>query len=154
MSKEYLSDNFYLDEFKVSRDYPEIANAIVFTDEQKTNIEMLVKEALQVVRTYLGETVTILSGVRSAELNKKIKGSKTSDHMIGAAADITSSKIQKDEKKYGFEIWTLLKSNALLKQVIYYPNDGFIHISINTSGKKNKHEFLRSDNGKTYIKEG
>ena len=44
---------------------------------------------LQTLRDYLGRPITINSAYRSPEHNAKVGGSKTSQHLLGKAADIT-----------------------------------------------------------------
>lgn len=54
--------------------------------------EILVDEALTVVlqciREYFGKAVTITSGYRTPAHNAKVGGSKSSQHLLGRAADI------------------------------------------------------------------
>ena len=54
--------------------------------------EILVDEALvlllQCIREHFGEPVTITSGYRTASHNTKVGGSKSSQHLLGRAADI------------------------------------------------------------------
>jgi len=44
-------------------------------------------DALEIVRAITGQTMTITSGYRSPEYNKKVKGARYSQHMYGNAAD-------------------------------------------------------------------
>jgi len=148
---EKLSKNFSLDEFSVSRDFPEIAKKIVITKYLKQNITNLVINVLQPIRTEINERIEVISGIRNKALNKAIHGSNTSDHMEGSASDIISESILKNPKEIAYKIWNM---NLPIRQIIYYPNDNFIHLSINIDSKPFKHELLKSDNGKTYIKEG
>ena len=54
--------------------------------------EILVDEALvlllQCIREHFGKAVTITSGYRTAAHNAKVGGSKSSQHLLGRAADI------------------------------------------------------------------
>lgn len=52
------------------------------------NVERLVFYILDPLREKLGVPITITSGWRPHELNNKIGGSKTSQHLLGQAADI------------------------------------------------------------------
>lgn len=149
-NNEYITKNFKLSEVTVSDLYPKIASEMILTEEQKNNIKELIINIIEPVREYLKEEVYILSGVRTDELNNLIHGSKTSDHLIGAAADITSKKIRKNIKQTAIDIWNL---NLPIRQLIYYPNKNFIHISINTINKPIKHEFLCTFDSKTYLRE-
>lgn len=52
------------------------------------NLTNLCKQVLQPLRDHLGQEVKINSGYRSKELNRKVKGVPTSQHLVGEAADI------------------------------------------------------------------
>lgn len=54
------------------------------------NMLTLITECLQPIRNYIGKPIRITSGYRCQTLNNlpTIKGSKTSDHLKGCAADI------------------------------------------------------------------
>jgi uncharacterized protein YcbK (DUF882 family) len=75
-----ISENFRLQEFDSScgREMP--------LEVQKNVIQL--GQNLQVLRDYLDASITINSGYRSPERNKKIKGATRSQHLLGTAADI------------------------------------------------------------------
>ncbi len=75
-----LEKNFNLDEFKC-RDGSVVPDSLI------KNVSLLAKN-LQVLRDELNRPIIIISGYRSPEYNKKIKGAKKSQHMIAKAADI------------------------------------------------------------------
>lgn len=54
------------------------------------NLLILITECLQPIRDYIGKPIIITSGYRCQTLNNlpSIRGSKTSDHLRGCAADI------------------------------------------------------------------
>lgn len=54
----------------------------------RINLTILVQVILDPLRAHLGRPVRITSGYRSAAVNARIGGSKTSAHMSGEAADI------------------------------------------------------------------
>jgi uncharacterized protein YcbK (DUF882 family) len=78
-----LTNNFTLEEFnsKCGRDIP---NNVL------PNILQLAKN-LQVLRDSIGKSISITSGYRSPQHNKKIGGAKDSQHVKGMAADIKVS---------------------------------------------------------------
>lgn len=78
-----LEENFLLKEFrcKDGTDVP---------DEYLDNVKKLAKN-LQVLRDYLGASITIISGYRTPEYNKKCGGVKRSQHLLATAADIVVS---------------------------------------------------------------
>lgn len=64
-------------------------------------------ERLEVLRAMVGKPITLNSGYRSPEYNKKVGGAGHSQHMQGKAADImvagmTSKELQVLAKKAGF----------------------------------------------------
>ena len=75
-----LEENFKLQEFrcKDGTDVPE---------DLMENVEKLAKN-LQVLRDYIQKPITIISGYRTPEYNKKCGGVKRSQHLLAKAADI------------------------------------------------------------------
>ena len=57
-------------------------------EEVKKNLEKLVKNILDPLREHYGYPIHISSGYRCPELNKKVGGTRTSQHLSGRAADI------------------------------------------------------------------
>jgi zinc D-Ala-D-Ala carboxypeptidase len=55
--------------------------------EKERAIE-LCKNVFEPIRRYVGKPIKINSGFRSAALNKRIGGSKTSQHVLGEAMDL------------------------------------------------------------------
>ncbi len=86
-----LSNNFYLHEFS-SKDGAEMPQDVFF------NIQKLALQ-LQIVRDIVKKPITINSGYRSPEHNKKIGGVPNSQHVLGKAADIVI-KGQNSKKTY------------------------------------------------------
>lgn len=83
-----ITRNFTLEEFIKSD--TATARKINNTPDaaSRANIERLAKEVLQPIRDKYGKPITITSGYRCKKLNSAVGGSKTSQHMTGAAADI------------------------------------------------------------------
>lgn len=75
-----LTKNFHADEFKC-KDGSGVPLVL------KHNVVKLATN-LQVLRNHLGKAITITSGYRSPEHNKKIGGAKLSQHIFAKAADI------------------------------------------------------------------
>lgn len=55
---------------------------------QLQNLSRLCKDLLQPIRDKFGAPITVTSGFRSETLNNALRGSKTSQHLKGEAADI------------------------------------------------------------------
>ncbi|MCC7290313.1 DUF882 domain-containing protein [bacterium] len=77
----FLTKNFTLEEFTCKDGTPVPAELIDNVKE--------VAENLQVLRDFLDQPVHILSGYRTEEHNKKVKGKNKSQHLLAKAADIT-----------------------------------------------------------------
>ena len=58
------------------------------SEEVVENLRDLCLEVLQPLRDHLGRPVTITSGYRCKELNKRVGGVRNSQHLKGEAADI------------------------------------------------------------------
>ena len=93
-SNAKLSEHFSLGEFTRSNSHPEIYN--IPSHEAIANMKR-VCEWLEVLRERAaspdpskgrGEPIVINSGYRSPQLNRKIGGVPTSNHLTGCAADI------------------------------------------------------------------
>lgn len=78
-----LENNFSLKEFrcKDGTDVP---------DDLMDNVKKLAKN-LQVLRDHIQKPITIISGYRTPEYNKKCGGVKRSQHLLAKAADIIVS---------------------------------------------------------------
>lgn len=100
-----LTPNFSLDEFK-SKD------GSAFPAEVVQNLSILAKQ-LQSLRDHLGKSVTITSGYRSKEHNKKIGGALDSFHVRGMAADIQVAGMK--PKEVAEEIEKLIKEGKMLE---------------------------------------
>lgn len=91
-----LSDNFSLDEFLVSQTAARKGGQILEDqmsppDNVIDNLQYLVDETIQPLRTLLGVPMKISSGYRCEALNTAIGGSNRSQHVHGQAADIILS---------------------------------------------------------------
>lgn len=87
---------------------------------------------LEKIRLAYGKPIIVNSAFRSKALNDAIKGSKTSQHMLGEAADIRS-----DNNR---ELWNLIvrmirNKEITVGQLIDEKNLTWIHISL---GSKNQ----------------
>ena len=86
-SQANLSPHFKLGEFTRSN-YPEVYN--VPNHEAIENLKRLCTW-LEVLRERAGQPIVINSGYRSPQLNRKVGGAATSNHLSGCAADIRTS---------------------------------------------------------------
>ena len=86
-SNARLSQHFQLGEFTRSK-HPEVYN--IPSHEAIANLKRLCVW-LEVLRERVGHAIVINSGYRSPQLNKKVGGAPTSNHLTGCAADIRTS---------------------------------------------------------------
>jgi len=99
---------------------------------------------LERVRTLVGVPIIINSGYRSPEVNFKVHGSETSQHMKGQAVDANAKGMPAGQF---FEL--LRRSPLPLDQVIYYPpghpksRGGHVHFSI-AVGRSPRREFRQA----------
>ena len=84
-SQAKLSEHFTLGELTKSNSHPEVYN--IPTHEAIANLKRLCGW-LEVLRERYGEPVIINSGYRSPQLNRKVGGVSTSNHLTGCAVDI------------------------------------------------------------------
>ena len=100
------------------------------------SLKLLCENVLQPVRDHFGKSVTVNSGFRSPETNQATKGSKTSDHCKGQAADIEIDGISNPDLAH----WIM--DNCDYTQLIleFYtqgqPNSGWVHVSYDPGNLK------------------
>jgi zinc D-Ala-D-Ala carboxypeptidase len=131
-----LSPNFSLEELTVS-DYA-ARNGLDNTpqNDHLLNLKRLAA-FLESLRAILGKPISINSAYRSPEVNAAIRGSKTSQHCHGTAADIRVSGMTPDQV-----VRKIISSALPFDQVIREFSDpvkggGWTHVSIpNTRGGK------------------
>ena len=86
-----LTEYFSLHEFRC-RDGSDVP------EELMENVKELA-ENLQVLREYIQKPITVISGYRSPEYNKKIGGARRSHHMLAKAGDLIVKDMTPDEVK-------------------------------------------------------
>lgn len=84
----------------------------------------LVDNVLDPLRSWYGKPLTVSSGYRCPELNKAVKGSATSQHMTGQAADIDTG--DRQQNKLLFEY---IRKNLPFDQLIWEHGGDWIHVS-------------------------
>ena len=138
-----LSDNFTLNE--MIRSNTAVRLNIDQTPSQLVidNLRALCVNTLEPLRYLVKQPINVNSGYRSERLNKAVKGSKTSQHLIGQAADITVSSMPIE---YLFKL--IINSDIPFDQVIQ-EFDTWIHISFNPLGNRNQALRAIKVNGRT-----
>ncbi len=97
------------------------------TEEQKACLKALVEKVLDPLREAWGAPIIVDSGYRCPRLNKIVKGSSTSQHLLGQAADIHTVKDTPAENKKLFQL--IQKFNLPYDQLIDEYGYNWIHIS-------------------------
>lgn len=96
------------------------------------NLINLVNYILDPLREAWGSPIYVTSGYRSPELNKKVKGAKTSQHMLGQAADIKAG-----DKMTNKKLFQLIQSLKLpYDQLIDEYDYSWIHVSYSPRNRK------------------
>lgn len=117
------SEFFAWDEFAHSDSHPELVKPI--PEQFKPHVEALVRGILDPMRRILGRPIRVLSCYRPKELNDAVGGSKTSQHLVAEAVDFTTLRIVAV-----FESMMGRVPQFPVGQVIYYPEQRFIHCAL------------------------
>jgi hypothetical protein len=111
--------------------------------EQLENLKIIANEVFQKIRDHFGIPIKVSSGFRSEALNKKVGGSKTSDHMKGCALDIDMDGIPGNVTNR--DIFNYIKNNLVFRQLIWEfgnaNNPDWVHVS-----------YVKGDNKKEILK--
>ncbi len=100
-------------------------------------LQALVERVLDPLRDAWGKPITVNSGYRCAELNRKVGGAEQSQHLRGEAADITAGSRADNRKLY-----ELLRRLSLpLDQAINERGYKWIHVS-HTTRRHNRRQYL------------
>lgn len=146
-----LSDNFSLHEFTKSQTATRHSIDNTPSMTEILNLTSLCESVLQPVRNNFMKPMIISSGFRCKELNTKIGGSATSQHVVGQAADIEVLGIS------NLELSDWIHHNLNYDQLIleFYnekegPHSGWVHVSFDKTN--NKHEYkeaYKNEQGQT-----
>lgn len=99
------------------------------------NIKALVLNVLDPLRAMIARPIIITSGYRSQRVNELVGGSKTSQHLLGKAADIH---VQGYTPQQMDTVYRTIQMYYDFDQLIFYPFKNIIHVSWN--GDKNRQE--------------
>ncbi|OOV40207.1 peptidase M15 [Leptospira kirschneri serovar Pomona] len=133
-----ISKNFSLAELTITQTgLPNLPD-----ERQIVNLKRLCETILEPLREAVGNPIQINSGFRSPAVNRKVKGSVTSQHMAGEAADICVSGMSTLEV-----VKMIVNLNLPFHQLI---NEGtvsgvtWVHVSVSPQGIKPKKEILNA----------
>ena len=138
-SKANLSEHFMLGEFTRAK-YPEVYN--VPSHEAIANMKRLCVW-LEVLRNKVGHPIVINSGYRSPQLNRKVGGAPTSNHLTGCAVDIRTSGFEQAIEYTAILIAYATESNQEFDELLIEKNRyGAIWVHFAVRPKENRHKIL------------
>lgn len=100
--------------------------------EVVNNLEKLVEYILDPLREKYGKPIHVNGAYRCPALNKAVGGSKTSQHMLGLAADITAGSVAKNKILFNL----IQELNLPFDQLIDEKNFRWIHVSYSDKHRK------------------
>lgn len=104
------------------------------TQEVEENLNQLVDKILDPLREAWGRAIIVNSGYRCPELNSKIGGAKTSQHITGQAADIQTVSDSKEDNKKLFKLIQTLE--LPFDQLINESDYSWIHVSYSDRNRR------------------
>lgn len=104
------------------------------TIQEENNLIALVENILDPLREAYGKPIIVTSGYRCERLNKLVKGSKTSQHRFGQAADIRTVEDTIEENKKLFDL--IQKLNLPYDQLIDEYNYDWVHVSYSPRNRR------------------
>jgi zinc D-Ala-D-Ala carboxypeptidase len=113
------------------------------------SLKLLAEKVLQPIRNHFAKGVKVNSGYRSPESNAAVKGSRTSDHCLGRAADIEIPGVP------NAELAQWIMDNLEYTQLIleFYtpgiPDSGWVHVSYDPNNLKKQELTAMKVAGKT-----
>jgi len=112
------------------------------TIDQLSNMILVANKVFEPMRVHFDVPIYITSFFRSKKLNKKIKGSTTSDHMKGRAIDVDAHKYGKIRNKHIFDY---IRQNLIFDQLIAenvvedeWSDIAWVHFSYRATGNRNE----------------
>ena len=106
--------------------------------DARLRMQTLIEQLLDPIRAAWGGPITVNSGYRSPELNKKVGGVSNSQHLKGEAADITVGSVE-DNKRLFDKIVELQKAGKIaFDQLIDESNYAWVHVSYRSGKNRNQ----------------
>ena len=140
-----LSPHFTLDEFVFSQTAARKGIDNTPTQDIIDNLER-VAAVMEEVRDLLGVSVRISSGYRSPRLNKAIKGSKTSRHMLGLAADFTAPEFGTPK-----DVALTIAASAIEFDQLIYEYGRWVHLGLEIDGETPRLQTLSKFDAPEYL---
>ena len=127
MKDQQFADNFWLSEFLVSNDFPDIAEQLCPNIYHVDNLYLLCYTILQPTRDHFNCAMNVSSGYRNEKLNILVQGSFKSLHLYGKAVDIYPENLSYLKPMYNYIKKTM--PYAFI-ELIWYKQHNFIHIGL------------------------
>lgn len=99
------------------------------------NLKKLCEEVLEPIRRKWGKPIFVNSGYRSPQLNIRVKGAASSQHITGCAVDITS---ENNEKLFHLIVSMLNNNEIEVSQLIDERNYSWLHLGLYVGRKHNQ----------------
>jgi len=106
-------------------------------EAQKENLRQLIVQKLDPAREALGMEIIVTSGYRGDELNKRVGGSKSSQHKDGYAVDVYCADLPK--------LHSIFEAQGNFDQLIkekWSTGKGWIHISFVWNGRNRNQKLI------------
>lgn len=107
------------------------------------NLRSLCQIIIEPLRHSLGQPIKVTSGYRCLRVNTRIKGSKTSQHMQGEAADINVLSMTIEG------LFQLIKQSGLPFDQLIQEFDAWVHVSFHANPRGQVLRAIKLGNGQT-----
>lgn len=135
---EKFTKNFSYDELIASATANRLGLDNTPSEVEKEKLMKLAETILQPIRDAWKSPIIVNSAYRSEAVNKAVGGSKTSQHRLGEAADITIGSNERNKKLFNFILKLISQKKIYVGQLIDEYNYSWIHVSLpRTNGKPN-----------------
>ena len=106
--------------------------------DARLRMQTLIEQLLDPIRAAWGGPITVNSGYRSPELNKKVGGVSNSQHLKGEAADITVGSQEANKRLFDLIVRLREDGRIAFDQLIDESNYSWLHISFKATGNRNQ----------------
>ena len=134
---EQFTKNFSYDELIASATAKRLGLDNTPNYDEKENLRRLAETILQPIRDAWKSPIIVNSGFRSEAVNKAVGGSKTSQHRLGEAADISIGGKERNKKLFNFIYKLISQGKIKVGQLIDEYNYTWIHVSLPRKNKQN-----------------
>lgn len=107
------------------------------TQDVIDNLQTLIEAVLDPLREWYNKPIYINSAYRCKALNEAVKGSKTSDHARGCAADISVYSKKENKKLFNY-----IKDNLEFDQLICEKNYSWVHVGYRKNNNRKQVLYL------------